>query len=260
MRSVLASGRIGGRPGRVVHGTLSGIWLGMLSDRQLRALDERYYSLAAVYRTAEWNERGLWPWEQEAVRRSFTAGSRIVVPGCGGGREVLALLRCGFDAVGYEPHPALAAYAQRLLEERGHPGKAFACGRERFPAAGRCDGVLFGWGAYSLIAPRRRRIAFLAAAAAALAHGGAVVLSAFERPLPGREFRLTAAIANRLRGVRRAPGVELGDSLAPNRVHLFTGEELAGEIAAAGLRLDGVAPAAVEDAGIGYLRAIGRAP
>jgi hypothetical protein len=258
MSSVLASGRIGGRPGRALHAFLAGLWLGLLSDSQLIALDQRYYSRDRSYRTVAFNERGLWEWEQQAVDRCFAAGSRIVVPGCGGGREVLALLRQGFDAVGYEPHPALVGHAQRFLAEHGHPGRARPCPRDAFPAGERCAGVLVGWGVYSLIAPRSRRIAFLSGAAAALGDGRPLVLSCFQRSGRGRQLALSAALANVIRTTRRRPRLERGDVLAPNRVHVFEAAELACELAQAGFELEDLAGLAQSAPGIRYARAIGR--
>jgi hypothetical protein len=258
MSSVLASGRIGGAPGRAAHALLSGLWLGLLSEHQLTELDERYYEIDTTYRSAAWNERGLWGWEQQAVARCFAPGSRIVVPGCGGGREVLALLEQGFDAVGYEPHVALQSYAAGFLAGRGHPGRAMPCPRDRFPAGERCAGVLVGWGAYSLIAPRSRRVAFLTEAAAALERPGGLILSCFERSGRGWGLKLAAGLASALRRIRRLPPVERGDALAPNRVHVFERSELASELLDAGFSpesLSAVAPAAP---GVRYTRAICR--
>jgi hypothetical protein len=249
MASVLASGRVPGAAGQVLRGTLNGLWLGVLSDRRLRELDERYYGADDSYTTAEWNERGLFAWERELVERHFPAIGRVVVTACGGGREVLGLLRAGYDAHGYEPHPRLSAYAERFLAERGFASRAHACARDRFPAAGRCDGVVVGWGAYALIAPRATRVAFLRDAAAALAPGAPLLLSVFARPVHGRELRLTARLAR----------VEVGDTLAPNRVHVFTRDELAGEIAAAGLRCEAYHVIGDADPRTSYACAIARA-
>lgn len=258
MSSVLASGRIGGRLGRLAHATLSSLLLGLLSEEQLRALDERYYCVADGFRDDSWNERGLWPWEQDAVERHFEPGTRLVVPACGGGREVLALCRSGFDAIGYEPHPRLLSFGQRFLAARGYPHRIRWSERDHFPCAEPCEGVLVGWGAYSLIARRSRRVDFLAAARAALGPGRPLVLSCFERPVRDRELQLLAAAANRLRRLRGAAPVEFGDALAPNRVHLFGREEVVGEITAAGFMPEDVRSIGVDSGGASHLRVIAR--
>lgn len=233
MRTTLAAARVPGAGGQVLRGTLNGLWLGVLSDAQLRALDERYYDREDTYRTAAWNERGLFFWEAPEVERSFPAGARVVVIACGGGREVLGLLRAGYDAVGYESHPALAEYAERFLAGHGFAGHAHAIARDSFPAGEACDAVIVGWGAYALIASRAARVALLRAMPA----GVPVLLSFFERPAHGRELRLTLRLARTARRLRGSTPLELGDTLAPNRVHVFTRAELEDEVAEAGRRL-----------------------
>ena len=258
MRVVLATGRIPGRPGQAVRAVLNGVLLGVMSEDRLRALDEHYYDVDVMYRTTAWNERGLSAWERGAVQRTFPPGSRIVVPACGGGREVLALLDAGFDAIGYESHPGLVGFAERFLADHGHPGRAFAVARDRFPPeAGSWDGVLVGWGGYSLIAPRAARVSFLRDAGSATELGGALMLSCFARPAHGRELRVTARVARALqRG--RTGSMELGDTLAPNRVHVFTRAELDAELREAGLVLDSYATVSVADGITSYVCAIGR--
>lgn len=259
MSSVLATGRVSGRFGRGLHALLSGVWLGLLSDGQLRRLDERYYARDPLYLSESWNSQGLSPWEQKAVTHSFQPGSRLVVPACGGGREILALLQQGYDATGYEPHPELVGYARTFMARHGHPGRALPMRRDRFPDVGSCDGVLVGWGGYSLIAPRAARLQFLRDLATAAVPGAAVVLSAFARPRHDRALRLTRSVALRLRRMQRRDGdLELGDTLAPNRVHVFTVEELADELRQAGLGVNSCNVVDAAGADTDYLCAVAR--
>src|SRR4051794_7965634 len=181
-----------------------------------------------MYRSADWNEKGLFAWERELIDEHFAGRERIVVAACGGGREVLALRGEGFDATGYEPHPGLAGYAGRFLAERGHPGRAHPSPRDTFPPeAGACDGGVVGWGAYSLVRGRDRRVALLQEARRRLPQGGPVLLSFFARENHSRELRYTMTLANRLQGLGRRQPIELGDTLAPNLVHVFTRSQLA---------------------------------
>ena len=206
-----------------------------MSDAGLRALDERYYEGEELYRTAEWNERGLFAWEQTLIDRHFAGCRRIVVPACGGGREVLALLQAGFDAVGYEPHPGLLAYAREFLAAHGHQSRAHPAPRDEFPPAeGPVDGVVVGWGAFSLLHGRARRISFLEQARRRIAPNGPVLLSFLIGSHDSRELRLTTATANAVRWLRRRSPVQLGDVLAPNLVHVFSPQELSEEIGTAG--------------------------
>ncbi len=214
---------------------VNGAVLGALSELELAALDLRHYDAASLYRTAGWNERGLFDWEQQVLDDHFGSCRRVVVLAAGGGREVLALLGRGIDAVGYEPNASIATFGAELLASHGYEGRLRPSGRDEIPPeAGRCDGVVVGWGAYSLVIGRARRVELLGAIRSHLADGGPVLVSYVERQPLDRELRWTAAVANALRVVRRAERVELGDTLAPSAVHLFDRAEVADELATAG--------------------------
>lgn len=257
VRAALASGRIPFTLARGSRAVLNGFWLGVLSDEQLGALDERFYADAEQYRTEAWNEQGLFPWERQLVEDHFPSGGRVVVVGCGGGREVLALLDAGYQAVGYESHPDLVAFAGRLLASKGHDGCIRAIARDEFAVdAGPCDAVVIGWGTYSLVRSREARIELLRNATRALAAGAPLLLSYYERVVIDREARWTIKLANELRRARRRPPVEAGDTLAPNRIHAFLPSELADEAAAAGLDVATRGTIGVADGPINYAAAI----
>jgi SAM-dependent methyltransferase len=240
--------------------TVNGLRLGRLDDDALRALDERYYATTDLYVTDEWNERGLMDWEQSAVAELFAPGARLLVVGCGGGREVLALLRAGYDATGAESHPDLSAYAADLLARHGYAGRIEPVGRDEVPAGPACDGLIVGWGAYSLIHGRGARTTFLTAARGRVRAGGSVLVSCFGHDAPGRELALTARLANGLRRVRGRAAVEVGDTLVPNRARIFTREELADEARAGGLELTYWQLLGIADGATRYTVAALRAP
>ena len=81
---------------------------------------------------------------------------------------------------------------------------------------------------------RERRLGFLRAARRELADGAPMLVSFFERQADTRELRWTHSGANALRRISGRPPVELGDTLAPNLVHVFTRPEFEEEAAAAG--------------------------
>ena len=236
------------------------MWLGLLADPLLRALDEHYYAGQETYRTDEWNEQGLFPWERQLVEDHLGGRGRVVVVGCGGGREVLALLAEGFDAQGYEPHPDLVEYARGLVARRGHPDRVHGCPRDRFPTAVReCEAVVVGWGALSLIPGSDTRVRFLSEARERLPEGGPLVLSFFDTAQWSRELRWTARLANGLRRLRGAGPVELGDTLAPNLAHVFTRQSLTAELEAAGLELAFYGSVGAADEATRYACAVARA-
>ena len=61
-----------------------------------------------------------------------------------------------------------------------------------------------------------------------------MLVSFFEQRRGDREARVTRTLANGLRRLRGAGPVELGDTLRPNRIHVFNPAELTDEASAAG--------------------------
>jgi hypothetical protein len=218
-----------------VRGVVDGVWLGVFTDEQLDALDTRAYDARPRYADDAYNSGGLHAWERRALDAHFPCGGRIVVIGAGGGREVLALLRDGYDAVGYECHPGLSAYGARFLAEHGYPNRVRPSRRNVWPEdAGRCDGVVVGWGSYTHIPGRGTRVRFLRGARMALRPGGPVLLSFWTVPAWTPYLRAVQVTGSAVRRVRGAPPLDNGDALAGSYVHHFTRPQVERELSAAG--------------------------
>jgi hypothetical protein len=226
----------GARAGDILQ---TGLWLGLLNQHDLHAVDEAEYLKRSNYRTDAHNLRGLFEWERRAVTEHFPTGGALVVLGAGGGREVVALARLGYRAVGYECHPALLRYGNDLLARHDCPGaELHHLGRDQAPQdGGPYAGAIVGWGAYMLIAGRQRRISMLGDLRRRLVPGAPLLTSFFTRPDTGRRAGLVAAVAGPVRRLRRTPAVEVGDDLAPTYVHRFTCAEVAAELDAGGFEL-----------------------
>ena len=230
----------------VLNACFDGVWLGLLDRNALDRLDEHFYSSGHdemdgrvfSYREEAHNRSGLHDWERAAIERHFPSGGRVLVTGAGGGREVLALLERGFDAVGYEPNGTLVAAGAELMRSLGHDGRLRCCDRDAFPGGReRGDAVLVGWGSYMLIPGRDRRVAFVRAARAAVPDGAPLLCSFFTRPPHARYFSILAGTANAVRQLRRRAPVEVGDTIAENFAHRFTREEIERELALGGFRM-----------------------
>ena len=221
-----------------VNAFSNGLWLGAMDREALDLIDEIYYEGKANYVDEAYNSSGLRDWEAEMIEAHFPRSGRIVVTGAGGGREVLALLARGYDAVGYEPNEELVRAGARFLEARGHEGRLHPVPRDAYPPdSGPCDAVIVGWGSYMLIPGRATRTEFLRGARERLPENGPILLSFFARPPDARSFVTIARAATVARRLRRLPPVEVGDALSPNYTHHFTRDEIASELEAAGFRL-----------------------
>ena len=217
-----------------------GVALGLLDREALARVDEVYYDdKIGRYVDDSYNRSGLAHWEQRLVDTYLPGGGTVAVTGAGAGREVLAMLEQGYDVHGYEPHPGLVEAANRLLVEAGWGRRVSISARDAFPADGsdQLRGVLVGWGSYMLIPGRRRRVEFLRGARARLAPGGHLLLSFFVRGSDTVYFRIVHRVGARLRRIRGAEPLDIGDGLVPNYAHHFTQAELREELAEAGFEL-----------------------
>ena len=224
----------------------TGAALGVMSRSTLNAIDDLYYIGGEARRNGpidyfddRYNRVGLWWWEKGVIDRYFGAGGRVAVLAAGGGREVLALRKLGFDADGWECQAQLVTGANRLLAEEGFPAAVAEAPRDTIPPGDTVyTGAILGWGVYTLIQGRRRRVVLLRALRGRLHDDAPLLLSFFTRSEAARRFRVVTRIANVGRKALGRERVEVGDYLEPNYVHYFTERELRSELAEAGFSLE----------------------
>ncbi len=227
----------------LIRSLLVGFWMGVLRHDRLHQLDESYYNQSRMYFDDAYNRRGLWSWETETVTRHFKPGGRVMVLGAGGGREVLALRRAGFEAIGFECNAQFAEYAADLLRREGFRADddsalARVVPRDEAPSDGTLyDGAIIGWGAYMLVAGRKRRIALLRQIHAQLPAGAPLLVSFYSRDSDNLHFRISAGFGNFWRRLLRRERLEIGDNLTPNFVHYFNKSEITNELNEVGFKI-----------------------
>lgn len=225
-----------------VWATSVGIWLGILSRSALNAIDDIYYlggtgtqGSPIDYRADAHNRRGLREWEREAIDKYFGQKGRVAVLGAGGGREVLALRRLGFEVDGWDCQQELVRTANRILSEEGFQPTVAVVPRDICPSGGPIySGIIIGWGLYTYVPGSQRRIALLGSIRDRLSPGSPILLSFFSRDPAQLQFYVAALVANVFRRIVRREKVEVGDFLAPHYVHYFTKSEIRNELKAAG--------------------------
>jgi hypothetical protein len=244
VRAYLWSRRQYGRFFRVVTAVFMGFWLGILKRSHLEAVDDEYYVGTRErfdpidYRNVAYNQSGLAGWEQTAIREHFPALGSLVVMGAGGGREVLALRRMTYEVDGWECQPLLVDAANRLLLAEGFEPTVSYVPRDTVARdTKQYDGLIIGWGTYTLIEGRARRIAVLRDLRGKVAAGAPLLLSFYPRRSGDRRYVITAAVGNVIRRLLGRQRLETGDYLDPNYVHLFHEQEVADELSAGGFEL-----------------------
>jgi SAM-dependent methyltransferase len=184
---------------------------------------------------------GLYPWERRFYGRFLAPGDRVLVVGCGGGRDLIALLELGCRADGLEPVADCADLARERLAARGLAANVVTADIVTAVLSRRYDAIVFSWLCYSYIPLRARRIAVLRKVTEHLAPGGRILISYV--PAPQRLRRLPwrlAWLASRLSRADWRP--EYGDVFMArpetgsiHYEHQFTEAEVEAEVYAAGL-------------------------
>lgn len=204
----------------------------------LRAGVRPYWSPFEV--TGEFAMR-LFPRELIVADRFISQGERVLIVGCGSGRDALPLLERGCVVTGVDPAEQALVRGGRRLAELGYSPTLDCAFFEDWERDAIFDVCWFSWFAYSYIPDSRRRIEVLRKAARHLAPGGRVVLWYMNEPVISRAAALGRRIGNMRR--RREWRLEEGDVLTrvagtrvPTYDHRFTPEQIEAEARAAGLQ------------------------
>lgn len=172
----------------------------LLDERARARLTASIYAREGTYRAhSRLDREGLTPWEREAVAHPCVPRTgRVLVAGCGGGRELAALRAMGYSVVGFDPCGPLVDDARaRGVAERVEVARledlrdaSEALGPLAFLRGLRVDLALFGWTALSYVPERSARLDALRATRA-LAPDAPLLLSAWgPRGAEGRPRRL----------------------------------------------------------------------
>jgi SAM-dependent methyltransferase len=187
---------------------------------------------------------GLLDWERRLLENSVQPGDRLLLIGCGSGREFREFLERGCTILGVEPSAETIEIARQEIRKTAAPVDLVQGFAEDVDLAGEFDVCWFSYFSYSYIPDRRRRIALLTRLGRHLRPGGRIVVTCHCQPRPQRSRAVTVG-----RAVGRAwrndwemvDGDELVRAQPAFRVfhfqHVFTPEELVAECAGAGLMI-----------------------
>lgn len=225
----------------------------VLLSESLSAAEQASLTQCIYAQRQTYGPPGLWPWERAWFERDLPpAPARVLVGGCGSGRELKALLEQGYEVDGFEPVSSLLASARRALsgsarlwqlgyedlarEPASAPAPAASLARERLELEGAApySAVILGWGSFSHVLERSVRERALLALDR-LCPSGPLLLS-FHAARPREPAQRARALEERVRsvgrGVRTLRGFardgERPDAFLPHAgfIHTVSEEEL----------------------------------
>jgi SAM-dependent methyltransferase len=212
---------------------------------ELRRAIQRQWDAAGAVGWDPYTYSGLLPWEEDFYFRFLKPGERLLVAGCGTGRELIALVERGFPAEGVDIAPGCVQLARRALAVRDLVGTVHACPIEELSVPNPFDVVILATQLYSMIPQSETRISMLRRVGGHLAPGGRILLSYIVRR--GRQPRPLLTALARLTGTLTGADwrPEYGDVMIPvgggdvfsHYEHRFLPEEIEGEVRRAGLRV-----------------------
>ncbi len=136
------------------------LWESLGAD-ELSTITQRLYDHRETY-----GPRGLFPWERVWYERELPAApARLLIGGCGSGREMVPLVEAGYEVCGFDPAGRLCGSARLAL-----PGRAriwqlryedlVESGGGELASRAPYSAVILGWGSFShlLDAQMRARV------------------------------------------------------------------------------------------------------
>src|SRR5262249_6360960 len=215
---------------------------GTLRRDDLKAAIHRRGTEERPRETERPTESGLMGWEEALYGRFLAPGDRVLVVGCGNGRDLLALLQRGLRADGLDLSPRCIATAREVLARHGLATGLSAGDIETTALDSRFDAVVLSWFSYGYIPGAAHRETVLRRVAAILCPEGRILLSYVPGPrAPRPPTRLARLVARATGSDWRPEDGDLLVAVGPDRFvlyeHRFLPGELEREAAAAGLRV-----------------------
>ncbi len=189
-------------------------------------------------------DEGLNPFEHRVYTQWLRPSGRVLLVGCGAGRDLIGLHRLGYHVTGLEQAPAAVEAARRHLARVGITASVQAGSIESAVLEPEYDAIVFASSCYSNLRPSAIRVAVLARLRSHVSRGGRLVISyigssASQSRLGVALMRLSARLASS--DWRPEPGDNFVRPLGTPGVlyftHAFRPGDVAQECADAGFRV-----------------------
>jgi 2-polyprenyl-3-methyl-5-hydroxy-6-metoxy-1,4-benzoquinol methylase len=220
-----------------LHGLLVYMSVAALSLPALRATQAVYWSDFAF--SDDDIDRGWFTWERDVAARHVRPGMRVLLIGCGTGRDLIGLLRAGCRVTGVDMAEAPLRRAREALDRRGLDARLIHGWIEDLPLDEQYDVIWFSWLSYTCIPMAARRVEMLRRLSTYLRSGGVIVVNVLVESLRLRAIAPARWVGRACRsGWLLEPGdvvIRMAGEGHYQYQHLFEPAEAERELAAAGL-------------------------
>jgi hypothetical protein len=209
----------------------AGFWLGVMSEKSLDYSGELTHNGNKSYTDDRYNQSGFFEWEKPIINKHFSKAETILLIAAGGGREALALSIKGYEVDAYECNTNLIEYGNTLLQKNNVNVKIKYLPKNSVPVEiKKYDGIIVGWGAYSLMSGSKKRLSFLEGLYPFMHKNTPLMISFLWMKERGRRDKIIKNVSNFFRTFGKRDKTEPGDRLEPDFVHFFTEEEIKNEL------------------------------
>jgi hypothetical protein len=223
------------RVAEVASRALDVVVFAFTSERFVDALTRAFYDRRNVYLSDAHNLSGFSTSERRCVEQWFPAGGRVLVTSAGAGREAIAFVERGWSVVATD---TARIPAEEMARRLGSAAEVHCLPPDEVPHGNVFDAAVIGFGAYSHLQGRERRIAFLRRLRATMAPRAPLLVSYLAVPAFRRLDRIVAAAAKLFRSPLRRRLIEPGERIqSACYFRFFVTSEVIGELREAGFEV-----------------------
>lgn len=167
-------------PSRLIsapYSLLVGFFLGIFKQKDLKWIDKRFYNQVEEYLSDSYNKQAF-DWEERVVSEYFTGLKTTMIIAVGCGREAYFMHNRGFEVHAYECNQRFREFGDGFFKREGISLQIKDVERDSFPNTDMLfDSIIVGWGAYTHIKGREKRIQLLKDALSLLNPDGLLLIS-----------------------------------------------------------------------------------
>ena len=203
----------------------------LFNEKDLNSITNYFYGKSNKYKDNLWNSsKGFYKWEKNCIEQYFPKKGTILVTSCGAGREVIELIKLGFNVYATECQEKLFKITQNNVPDI--KDQIYNLAPHKIPKNIFFDSVIIGWGAYSHLIFKKNRMSLLKDIYSQMNNDGYLLLSFLYKSDKKYLMILDNLLyyINKFRKFRGIEAIEKGTILSLHIFKTYTYEEVNSEL------------------------------